>query len=150
MALRSGMLEEFPMSMVSVGPLRVPFAGGGYFRLFPLALVERCTQVSPYVMTYFHPRDFDLDQPRLTGLGAIRRFRTYVGLRGSIHKLSQFLGRFGGRSVAEARRSLDWTSQPVIRMSSSSGEGVANQPAAVPCTGRAGGSDDVRNRRAQP
>lgn len=116
LALPNGQLDEFPMAVTSGALLRVPFAGGGYFRLFPSALIERWASAAPYVMTYFHPRDFDPGQPRLAGLSRLRRFKTYVGLAGSLAKLDRFLGRFGGRSVAEARAQLDWSAAPLVRL----------------------------------
>ena len=60
--------------------------GGGYFRLFPLWLtrwaVRQLSQdgEAGAVMLYFHPWEFDTEQRHLP-LGALSRFRTYVGIR---------------------------------------------------------------------
>ena len=45
----------------------------------------------PYVMMYFHPRDFDTDQPRWEGLGLKDRFLGYVGLKGAYEKWVRLL-----------------------------------------------------------
>ncbi len=91
------LLEIPPLKWCFAG-LNVPAGGGGYFRLFPLALMERgFAQVRracrPAVsMIYFHPWEFDPDQPRLP-LKALSRFRTYVGTRGSRARLRTLLDR---------------------------------------------------------
>ena len=45
----------------------------------------------PYVMMYFHPRDFDTDQPRWEGLSMKERFIGYVGLKGAYGKWVRLL-----------------------------------------------------------
>ena len=45
----------------------------------------------PYVMMYFHPRDFDKNQPRWEGLTAKDRFLGYVGLKGAYGKWVRLL-----------------------------------------------------------
>ncbi len=56
-------ITEVPLSAVSVWGVRVPVAGGGYFRYLPGAALEAATrrlgaQGRPLV-TYFHPYEFD-------------------------------------------------------------------------------------------
>jgi peptidoglycan-N-acetylglucosamine deacetylase len=108
-------LHEFPASLARIGPIRLAFAGGGYFRLLPLAAILRLASRADYTMTYFHPRDFDADQPRISGLGPLRAFRAYVGIAGALGKLDAFLARRGGRTVSSANASIDWTRTPVFR-----------------------------------
>lgn len=106
------------MSAAQWGPFEVVFGGGGYFRLFPFQLISRLTTKADYVMTYFHPRDFDPEQPRIQGLSLLRRFKTYVGLDHSLLKLDRFLGTFGGQSLALAQEQVDWGRAPTIRSQS--------------------------------
>ena len=35
------------------------------------------------MMTYFHPRDFDTGQPIIRSLPVMRRFKSYVGIKGA-------------------------------------------------------------------
>ena len=44
--------------------------------------------------TYFHPRDFEPDQPLLPGLGPMRRFKSYYGLGQSEAKLRAILPEY--------------------------------------------------------
>jgi polysaccharide deacetylase family protein (PEP-CTERM system associated) len=91
-------LLEIPPATWQVLNSNVPVGGGGYFRLFPLWLLERAWQqrrrsAFPTVtMLYFHPWEFDARQARLP-LGRLSRFRTYVGLHRSRARLSSFLSR---------------------------------------------------------
>jgi polysaccharide deacetylase family protein (PEP-CTERM system associated) len=89
-----GELWEFPIVPAQIGPLRVAFAGGGYFRLWPLGLVERATRAlnrrGVPVTFYLHPRELDPDQPRMD-LPWRRRFKYYVNLAGTPDKLRRLL-----------------------------------------------------------
>ena len=67
-------------------------------------------------MTYFHPRDFDPDQPRLPGLGLIKEYKSYVGLKGSKNKLIRLLEDFKFTSLLEADKSIDWTRTNIVSL----------------------------------
>lgn len=108
-------LCEFPISLSRFGPFQVAVAGGGYFRILPFSLIAHWIAGTPYNMTYFHPRDFDADQPRIQGLSSFRTFKAYTGLNNSFAKLDRFLIRFGGQSVESAHATTDWASAPVVR-----------------------------------
>ncbi len=42
-------------------------------------------------MSYLHPRDFDCKQPVISELSTIRKFKSYVGLKGAENKLHKWL-----------------------------------------------------------
>ena len=63
-------------------------------------------------MTYFHPRDFDAEQPKLSGLSPLRRFKSYVGIKGAKRKLASLLSVYSFMDVKEAEENIDWTSVP--------------------------------------
>jgi len=60
---------EFPLSTVAVGGFNVPFSGGFYARFWPYPLlraaVGRLNRAGHPAVVYFHPWEFDTDQPRL-------------------------------------------------------------------------------------
>ena len=95
-------LVEYPIGTCRLMGLKIPFGGGGYFRLYPLPLIRKLvaryekTQESPFVF-YIHPREIDPGQPTIK-MSPIRRFQTYVNLKGSYRKLDRLLSqiRFGG------------------------------------------------------
>ena len=97
-------------------PSVIVFSGGGYFRLLPLPLLQQLWRRSDYVMTYFHPRDFEPDQEVLPGLGPVRRFKSYYGLGRAESKLRAILREFPFENVAAAEQAVDWDSVPVVRI----------------------------------
>lgn len=115
----SGPLKELPINLFSIPALGgLVFSGGGYFRLLPWWLVRRLVSSSPYVMTYFHPRDFDPGQPVLNGLSPYRKFKSYYGLGGAFKKLEMLIDEFDFVDVDTAVSAIDWSNVPVIEVSS--------------------------------
>jgi polysaccharide deacetylase family protein (PEP-CTERM system associated) len=101
---------EIPPATVRVAGVNIPVGGGGYFRLLPGSVMRAAlsfTRRGPTAgatMLYFHPWEFDPDQPRLP-LGRLAGFRTYVGIRHSRGRLAQLLaGRRFARAVDLAVR----------------------------------------------
>lgn len=102
------LLKEFPINTVGIFGQDVIFSGGGYFRLLPYPTIKALTRRSRYVMTYFHPRDFDAGQPMIPGLSRTRQFKSYYGLKGCWPKLKQLLTDFSFTDLAEADRQVNW------------------------------------------
>jgi hypothetical protein len=117
----SGCLKEFPMTLKRCMKLDIAFAGGGYFRLFPLGLITRWTREHPYTMTYFHPRDFDPGQPRMHELDLWKYFRAYVGLSGSYAKLDRLLAEFGAQSLGMAESAICWEETELLTLPEAAG-----------------------------
>ncbi|GAB5524351.1 MAG: DUF3473 domain-containing protein [Roseivirga sp.] len=112
--VQGSIIKEFPMSCKNMLNRNLVFSGGGYFRLFPYWLIRNLSNSSEYVMTYFHPRDFDADQPMISDLTLVRKFKSYYGLGGALNKLSKYLDDFDFQSLNEASDSTDWTKTPVL------------------------------------
>ena len=77
-------MVEFPISTVRIGPVNLPIAGGGYFRLLPYPVTRQGLKTiaghgHPFIF-YVHPWEFNPAIPRVASLPALSRFRTYVGL----------------------------------------------------------------------
>lgn len=107
-------LRMFPMSYCTIARRRWVFSGGGYFRLLPYPLLRWGFAESDYLMTYFHPRDFDPDQPMVPGLSRARRFKSYVGLAGTLKKLERLTHDNGFISIGQAEEGIDWATTPLI------------------------------------
>jgi len=101
-----GRILELPPATYRRQGMNLPVAGGGYFRLFPLALlragVNQLAETGAPGVLYFHPWEFDPGQPKLP-LGKLSRFRTYVGIPKSAARLGRLLTRYRGRF----RRAID-------------------------------------------
>lgn len=94
----AGSIIEVPGSTIRIGPLNMPVAGGGYFRLLPYEWtrrgIERLNRVeSRAAVFYLHPWEIDPDQPRLS-LGAVGRFRHYRNLGDAERRLRRLLADF--------------------------------------------------------
>jgi polysaccharide deacetylase family protein (PEP-CTERM system associated) len=101
-------LKEFPVNTHRIVGKDVIFSGGGYFRLLPYKAIQKFTQQSEYVMTYFHPRDFDYEQPMLPGLNLARKFKSYYGLKQTEDKLNRWLADFEFIDMKTAEKQVDW------------------------------------------
>ena len=109
-------LKEFPINTHTILGKPFIFSGGGYFRLLPYQIIENWTRQSNYVMTYFHPRDFDSEQPIVPGLSLPRRFKSYVGINNCKSKLEQWLNDFDFIDLNKAEQSITWQQVPVIKL----------------------------------
>lgn len=101
-------LKELPISIHSFMNRNFVFSGGGYFRLFPYPLIKRLTKSSNYIMTYFHPRDFDAQQPVIDDLSIKRKFKSYIGINGALNKLNKWVNDFEFIDIREANSRIDW------------------------------------------
>jgi polysaccharide deacetylase family protein (PEP-CTERM system associated) len=103
---------EIPPATLDVFGFRLPIGGGGYFRLFPLALTEQGIRqaarvlIPPVVMLFFHPWEFDPDQLRLP-LKRLNRFRTYVGIGRSRDRLTTLMSRYTSCRALDVAQGLD-------------------------------------------
>lgn len=93
----AGVLREYPMATLRRFGVRVPAAGGGYFRQFPY-LVTRAAfagarRRGERAMFYIHPWELDPGQPRVAcdRLTAVRHYR---GLDRTVPRLERLLADF--------------------------------------------------------
>jgi polysaccharide deacetylase family protein (PEP-CTERM system associated) len=90
---------EFPPATLRLLGANLPAGGGGYFRLFPPAVLRKAiaqahqTLQPGVAMLYFHPWEFDPEQPTLP-LRPLSRFRTYVGINRTRSRLMDLLQRY--------------------------------------------------------
>jgi polysaccharide deacetylase family protein (PEP-CTERM system associated) len=114
-----GSLKEFPISLKKIWNRSLAFSGGGYFRLIPYFLLKYFFKQSPYVMTYFHPRDFDDTQPIIRGLPASRKFKSYVGLKAAFNKFSKLINDFRVTDIRSAVKQINWDKADVVEIGES-------------------------------
>jgi polysaccharide deacetylase family protein (PEP-CTERM system associated) len=93
-----GAIVEAPASTARLGPMNVPIAGGGYFRILPYAWTHwgisrvNAGEHKP-VIFYLHPWEIDPEQPRLPA-GLLSRFRHYRNLHETEPRLRRLLHDF--------------------------------------------------------
>jgi len=107
-------IKEFPMSINQFLGQKFAVTGGGYFRFFPYQVIYRMIKNSDYTMTYFHPRDFDADQPMLEGLSLKRKFKSYYNLKYTYPKLQRLVKDFDFIDLQQAAQEINWDKAPII------------------------------------
>ncbi len=106
---KSGKIKEFPISTFPLGigkwRYRLPVAGGGYLRLFPVHLIRRAIDYinrreGHPAIVYFHPWEIDPGQPRIRA-GLKSRFRHYVNLERMEAKVRYLLNKMSFSPVID-------------------------------------------------
>ncbi len=96
--LRDGRLWECPVTTLEVFGRRLPWAGGGYFRLVPYRLFRagcrRLLAARRPLLFYCHPWEFDPAQPMIKGAGLRSRWRHRLNLARMAERVRRLLGDF--------------------------------------------------------
>jgi polysaccharide deacetylase family protein (PEP-CTERM system associated) len=97
-------LTEVPLTVAQWAGLRIPCAGGAYFRLLPfpftLALLRSVRREGRLINFYLHPWEIDAEQPRVT-IPFQKSVRHYHNLHRTEERLRQLLGEFRFTSIKE-------------------------------------------------
>lgn len=109
-------IKEFPINIHTILGKHLVFSGGGFFRLFPSWLINHWGQHCDYMMTYFHPRDFDVGQPIIKTLPMIRKYKSYVGIKGAFAKFQHFLKSYEFFNVEQANELINWEVTPILTL----------------------------------
>ena len=109
-------LKEFPINTNSIFGKPFVFSGGGYFRLFPYFLIKKFSNNSEYIMSYFHPRDFDFKQPIIEDLSLFRKFKSYVGLKKCKSKLLKWLAAYNFTDIGNSEKIINWNQVKKIKL----------------------------------
>tara|TARA_B100001093_G_scaffold420282_1_gene412157 strand:+ start:32424 stop:33278 length:855 start_codon:yes stop_codon:yes gene_type:complete len=115
--LSSGFIKSYPMNTSSFLGINYVFSGGGYFRFIPYWVIKQLSNNTDYLMTYFHPRDFDIDQPIVPNLSYFRKFKSYYGLKNAEKKLHKYLDDFDFISLNQANNIIDWNKAQIVDFS---------------------------------
>jgi polysaccharide deacetylase family protein (PEP-CTERM system associated) len=94
----AGEIFEFPPSTLALGPLNLPLAGGGYFRLLPyslfrLGLRQINRREGRAAIFLVHPWEVDPEQPRVPG-SRLNVWRHRVNLGRTLPRLERLLRDF--------------------------------------------------------
>jgi polysaccharide deacetylase family protein (PEP-CTERM system associated) len=106
----AGEIAEAPATTVALGPLTMPTAGGGYFRIFPYAFtrwaIRRLNEREGRpAIVYLHPWEVDPAQPRIQA-GRFSRFRHYTNLHRTEARLNRLLRDFKFAPLAHVLEDL--------------------------------------------
>ena len=109
-----GDLKEFPICLGQLLGREIVYSGGGYFRVMPYYLLKKWTNQDPYVLSYFHPSDFDPGQPNMPQLSKMRQFKNRVGLKGAYEKFKKYISEFDFVDIETASCVMDWKKVEVV------------------------------------
>jgi len=91
-------LIEFPLSTIKFFKQRLPFGGGGYFRLYPLWLTKRfiasLNKRNIPCMFYIHPYEVGPVIPRISEISGYRKFRHYYHCKNGDRQVKKLLDAF--------------------------------------------------------
>jgi polysaccharide deacetylase family protein (PEP-CTERM system associated) len=107
-------LKEFPINTCNFLGRSLVYSGGGYFRMLPYFALDQLIKRDNYIMTYFHPRDFDCNQPMIPGLSLTRKFKSYVGLKSSLLKLNDLIVKYNFSDLEGADKQINWDVAKII------------------------------------
>ncbi|HRI39583.1 MAG TPA: DUF3473 domain-containing protein [Nitrospira sp.] len=101
----AGKILEIPPTTVTVAGVNIPIAGGGYFRQCPYVvfhrLLLRAAEMGGPLVMYFHPWEFDPQQPRMEG-SWLSRFRHYRNLDKTEERVKRLLRDFAFAPICES------------------------------------------------
>ena len=98
----AGSLLEVPMCCATIGTVKIPAAGGAWFRLLPYWLSDRALKQAEERgkpgMFYIHPWELDADQPRVR-TNVKTRIRHYGGIDRVANRLQRLLTDYHFTSI---------------------------------------------------
>jgi len=112
--IKNRTIKEFPINIHLIMDKKIVFSGGGYFRFFPYHIIKKWANEAPYLMTYFHPRDFDTNQPVMKSLPLKRKIKSYIGINNAFVKFQQLLDDFDFINIVQAEQLIDWGTAKTI------------------------------------
>lgn len=110
-----GPLLRVPVTVLTAGPARFPFASGAFFRLMPLPMIHLGLKQAAWqdrpVMIVLHPRELDPAHPRLP-LKGWEAWVHYARLGTTVPKLRSVLRHFSGSSIESRLSEIEASVRP--------------------------------------
>jgi len=86
------------LSYVELGKIKLPWAGGLYFRAIPYSIfksgIKNILSNKDYYLFYIHPWEFDPEQPRIKNIKLNYRLRHYTNLNKTEGKFKKLISDF--------------------------------------------------------
>lgn len=113
--LENGLIE-FPLATIKFFNFNLPFGGGSYFRLYPLALTKYCitrfNKSSQPCMIYFHPYEVGTVLPRLTSISTYNKLRHYINCHKGETRLKALSAKFNFAPALEILKEKGFIDSP--------------------------------------
>lgn len=124
-------IKEFPISMTSLMGKQMAYAGGGYFRFFPLSFVRHMMNKNSYTMCYFHINDLLQEKESVpsrdeyeeyykepgTIINRYKRYlKTNLGKKAAWNKLEKLIQKEDFVNIRFSVDSINWEEANRIRL----------------------------------
>ena len=124
-------MKEFPICPATFLNKKLPFSGGGYFRLVPLTLQKHFIDKMDYVMFYFHINDLIEESSKFMSRTEYEEYfkepgtlknrmsryvKTNIGKGSAKKKLEVLLKQYEFVNVEKAAKIIDWVKQPIVNL----------------------------------
>lgn len=109
-------IKEFPMNVYSLLGRNIVFSGGGYFRIVPYPFIQMMVRNSNYIVSYFHPSDFDPGQPSMGHLPLMRQLKNKVCLKNNFKKFERYIADNEFVNIDQADMLIDWSKVKVVEL----------------------------------
>ena len=123
----SGAIKEFPIATIRLLGREVAYSGGGYFRFFPLHIIQKQLDANEYSICYFHIADL---MPAIGKLQSRQDYEEYykepgtlwnrckrylkenIGKKSAFNKLKEIVLAHEFVSLSQASLLIDWGAVP--------------------------------------
>ena len=124
-------IKEFPICTTKVMGKEMAYSGGGYFRFFPLAFVEKEMKKSPYAMCYFHIGDLVPEHKTVRSREAYeayykekgtlkarysRYLKSNLGKKNAFPKMMHLIDNMDFVNLQQTDELINWINIPVVNL----------------------------------
>ena len=97
-------LTEVQLPLFEWSKVRIPWAGGGYFRFIPYPIfrrgIDRISEHRDFVF-YLHPWELDPEQPKVRDVNRFSRLRHYQNLKKTEKRFERLLSAFKWKPISD-------------------------------------------------
>jgi len=108
-------IKEFPVPAIRILGKKFNFSSSGYFRIAPFGWIKHKMDNEKYMISYFHPRDFDSEMHRYIPNNMYLKMRYRLGVKSCMSKLVKLTHEFDFINIKEAADKIDWERVPVVK-----------------------------------
>lgn len=124
-------LKEFPVCTTMVFGKETAYSGGGFFRFFPLGLVEKEMRKNSYAMCYFHIGDLVPEstkvktkeeyeayykEPGTLKARYLRHLKSNIGKKSAFQKMIQLIDDMEFVNLRQADAEMDWKALAIVKL----------------------------------
>ena len=109
-------MKEFPVTAFQMYGFDFRYSGSGFFRIAPYRFLHRKMTASGYVMSYFHPRDFDLHIHRKIKWNPYLKFKYRIGAKRAFDNMGRLSEENRWTSLRDSSQSVDWNMAEVMNL----------------------------------